>query len=216
MNHVIHFPLRPTRWAAFVLLFLLLPASLMAQRGWVGTPGERLGRYLDLTEDQEKAIQEAIGDAPAPGRMWAVAAALKPTLTEAQKTRLLALGDARGFYGRGRAGAGAGMRGPRGWRWDAEGVPDRPGLKAVDEARSEALGLSPEQDELLASWRSERARQRPVGGLPPEVAETLTDEQRELAEIHDGLAAALRGSAGRRGLDRPGRHQDWRGPRHGR
>lgn len=212
MNHFIHFPLRPTHWAAFVLIFLLLPASLLAQRGPYGAPGERLGRYLDLTEDQQKAVQEAIGDAPPPGRMWAVAAALKPSLTEAQKSKLSALGQTRGFYGRG----GAGTRGPRGWRWDAEGALDRPGLKAIDEARSEALGLSPAQQERLEAWRSQRERQLPVGGLPPEVVETLTDEQRELAEIHDGLAAALRGSVGRRGFDRPGRYQDGRGPRRGR
>lgn len=181
-------------FALIVLLFVSAIAT--AQNRRAPNAADRLARYLDLTEEQATQVREVVGEEWSPGILWTVAARLQTILSDDQKSKLLSLPEASDFMGRRgafRGGRGRGM-GPG---WSGENPP--PALEERDTAREEALELSDSQKQKLESWSTQAARRRPVGGLPAEVAETLTDEQSEIAELHDALALALRPSLGRGG-----------------
>lgn len=159
---------------------------------------DRLAETLDLT-DAQRAI--FIGAETERGTLWDVAAALAPTLSNAQKATLFARperparGERRG--GKGRRG------GNRGHHPDAEARAEH--LEERHEAMKEALGLSAEQaaqlDALHAEHRAqrearqaeraERMRNRTPGELPTDLAAILNPEQQEVFKVHRALAMRM-------------------------
>lgn len=175
-----HFHRVITRPAVLALAVLFLAPAALAQQA--DRPVERLVAALELTEAQTALVQEHLAEGPRPGALWHLAAALTPTLTQAQKERLFA---------------------PP--RREAVRRADRParervqaGMQAQREAMHEALGLTPEQIAALETARAERrdraaARRSEEGPL----AGVLTDEQREIVAVHRALMRHLAVTAGR-------------------
>jgi hypothetical protein len=196
---------------ALAVLFLPLAASAQNRPD----RADRLTEALDLTNEQVVLVQKAVGDEADRGDLWAVAAALTPTLTDAQKEKLFTRPErpARDNAMRDRSGARKGNRGQRGDRRQRE----RPGDDARAERREAsldamqgALGLSDAQTqqlealhtakqaerqarrELSQGEREERRAERPEPGeLPAEVAAILTPQQQEIATVHRALAARM-------------------------
>ena len=148
---------------------------------------ERLTQRLDLTDAQAQMVRTALAGEREPGRAWALAADLAPTLSGAQRQRLRERPERR---------EASGERGPR-----AEARAER--REATETARAQALALSDAQVRALDEVRAERRR----SALPPEVAEVLTDEQETVVLLHRVLTPRARGPRGahRRGASGRGR-----------
>ena len=199
------------RRGLLLAVLTILPLTTFAQPS-----AERLKQVLDLTDEQVDLVTEAIGDEAERGDLWAVAAALAPTLTDEQKAKLFARPE--------RPAA----RGKMHDRRRARG--DRPGRRMEDATRAErrearheammadmqaALDLTDEQVQQLEAFHAERMAEREAlreelreererlreemrerradrpepGELPEEVAAVLTPEQQEVARVHRALAA---------------------------
>ncbi|MCH8960014.1 MAG: hypothetical protein IH820_01470 [Bacteroidetes bacterium] len=170
----------------------------------------RLSTDLGLSTEQAQEINNLFAvsgdEKPEPGHLWTVAAELQKTLTDEQKATFEEKrAERKARFGEHR--------------------------EAASEARNEALGLSADQEAALASMREAHQPERKAliekiraGDLDREtvkaefealreankaaLAEVLTPEQVEIAEIHNALAGgiALRraGRRGPRGFGRPG------------
>lgn len=201
----------PTRrWLLLALAVLFLPLAASAQDR--PDRADRLKQALDLTDAQVALVENAVGDEAERGDLWNVAAALAPTLTDAQKEKLFARPErpARGDAER---------RGPRGDRKPRGERPrrERPDADARAErheesldAMQDALGLSDAQVQQLeavhaakqAEWQARRAErqaereqrraERPEPGeLPAEMAAILTPAQQDVAKVHRALAVRM-------------------------
>ena len=200
-------------WLLLALAVFLFPLAVAAQDR--PDRAERLKKALDLTDAQVALVQNAVGDEAERGDMWAIAAALTPTLTDAQKETLFTRPErpARDNAMRDRSGARKGNRGSRGDRMqrerpDAEARAER--REASLDAMKEALGLDASQVQQLealhaakkAEWdarrqqtqaeREQRRAERPAPGeLPADLAAILTPQQQEVAKVHKALAMRM-------------------------
>lgn len=199
---------------ALAVLFLPLAASAQNRPD----RAERLKEALDLTNEQVVLVEKAVGDEAERGDLWAVAAALTPTLTDAQKAKLFtrperpARGDAdrRGERGDRKQRGERKQRGDRMQRErpDADARTER--HEASLDAMQNALGLSDAQvqqlealhaakraerqarRELSQAEREQRRAERPEPGeLPAEMAAILTPQQQDVAKVHRALAARM-------------------------
>lgn len=162
--------------ALAVVLFLPLAASAQDRPD----RAERLKQALDLTDAQVALVEEAVGDEAERGDLWAVAAALAPTLTDAQKEKLFARPERPARDGKRRA--------RRGDRPERPNRPERPErVRPDDDARAErreaaheamkaemqaALGLTDAQVQQLEALHAERRAER-------QAAHEARREQRE-------------------------------------
>lgn len=174
---------------------------------------DRLQQALDLTDEQVALVDEAVGDEAERGDLWAVAAALAPTLTDEQKAKLFTRPD-RPERRKMRDHHASRRERP------ARRVDDVERREARHEARmadmQAALGLTDEQVQQLEAFHAERKAEREAlreglrdanrearrermqqlradrpgpGELPEAVAAVLTPEQQEVARVHRALAA---------------------------
>ena len=158
------------------MLRLLTLAVLLAVPGVAAqTPVDGLAEALGLDRAQVRIAEDVYrpGD---PGMGWTLAARLAPTLTETQRSRLLAT--------------------PRDARRTRGTADRRSGLTAADEsaarsARDAALGLNTRTSAALDAALSADQSARGADGLTPRVAELLTDEQEELVRMQRGLVRLL-------------------------
>lgn len=176
------------RRVALVALAVALaaPAALAQDADRRARHLDRLSDALDLSDAQRALVAEAAE--PERGALWNVAAALAPTLTDAQKERLFVRPQRADHRDRAE-------------RRDAR----RDGREGAMRA---ALNLTDEQaaqlDALREARRAERMQARPAPGeVPAELAAILTPEQEEVVAVHRALAAralhaARRARAGRR------------------
>jgi Spy/CpxP family protein refolding chaperone len=210
--------LRPQRWL-LLALFVLLPLAASAQER--PDRAERLQQALDLTDEQAALVEEALGDEAERGDLWAVAVALTPTLTDAQKEKLFAQPE------RPMRPAMRGERGLRGERLQRPDVEIRAerreerfdemaeALDLTDAQRQQIEALRAERKAEMEARRAEREKlreemqqlraERPgPGELPDEVAAILTPEQQEVAKVHRALVSHVmhRVHHHRRGLRR--------------
>lgn len=189
------------RRAGLLLLALPLATSALAQSkpDRAERKAERVERFaetLNLTAAQRQILAEAEAE---PGALWNVAAALAPTLSDAQRAALFARPERRNARGERK-------RGRRGDR--ATG--DRPERReASHEAMHSALNLTDAQvAELEARHaarqveREQRMQDRTAGELPDDLASILTPAQQEVFKVHRALAMRMhhgRHRGGRRG-----------------
>src|SRR5690606_35317911 len=90
MKRLVSLILRPASLLALIAALAVAPATVAQD-----TPAdrharhvERLAETLDLSDAQRAAVTDAMGEEHTPSALWNVAAALAPTLTDAQKERL--------------------------------------------------------------------------------------------------------------------------------
>ena len=149
MNALSILPTR--RWLLLALAVFLFPLAASAQDR--PDRADRLKQALDLTDAQVALVENAVGDEAERGDLWAVAAALTPTLTDAQKEKLFTRPErpARDNAMRNHKGdrQRRGERGNRGQRErpDADERAERH-EESLD-AMQEALGLSAAQQQQL-------------------------------------------------------------------
>lgn len=178
---------------------------------------EHLAETLDLTDAQRVLVTEAMGEQHAPGALWNVAAALAPTLTDAQKERLFAQPERTDRPRRDRADRPRAERKERGERMQRERPSDgeraermKARRSAMHDAMRTALNLTDEQAAQLDAVREahrvqraerraappadrrERMQNRPVPGeVPAEIAAILTPEQQEVFKVHRALSMRM-------------------------
>lgn len=182
-----------------VCLLLLLALALPAAQAQDAI--DALTDALELTDAQVEIVEDVYrpGD---PGVGWTLAAELGPTLTDAQRARLLTPPERSGERARpgGReqaGGRGQGRRGARGGRSQA----DRAVARA---ARDAALGLDAEQSAALDAAFEAGRGERGADPVTRAVAELLDETQQDLVRLQRGLTRMLvrSGAAGRRGGSR--------------
>lgn len=169
---------------------------------------DRLAQTLDLTEAQRALVVDATAE-HGPGTLWALAAALTPTLTDAQKERLFTRPERPARADRpARAERADRMKRERpdadthAEHRDAMQAAMRSALalsdeqvkqfdalhearKAEREARREANRANPQS-------RQERMQNRPAPDeLPAEVAAILTPAQQEVFKVHRALGMQM-------------------------
>ncbi len=193
---------------AALVLGVASAAAAQPQRRNAADRQARLVESLDLSAAQAALVQEALGDNAHPGALWTLAAALAPTLSDAQKERLFTRPE-RTERGRMRRGEGRRERSQserprreRPERSDADREARRAALQEhqadMRAAMIEALDLSPRQVEQLDALReehrarrearrAERRAQREAGERPARTATTRRSAPgripAELAEI---------------------------------
>lgn len=174
---------------------------------------ERLADALDLSEAQRALVAEATAEREA-GTLWTLAAALTPTLTDAQKERLFTRPERPEHAEQPRADKPERPKRERMQRErpDADARAERREAhrNAMQAAMRSALNLSDAQVRELdalrearkAEWEArradptadgnERAQRRPAPGeVPAEIAAILTPEQQEVFEVHRALAMQM-------------------------
>ena len=197
---------RTRRWLLLALAVVLaLPLAVSAQDH--PDRAERLKQALGLTDAQVALVEEAVGDEAEPGDLWAVAAALAPTLTDAQKEKLFTRPERPARDGK--------VRGRRADHPERPHHPERPErVRLDDDARAErreevreavkadmraALGLTDAQvqqlDALHAERRAERqaereARREQREGLREEMRQRRA-ERSAPGELPEEVAAIL-------------------------
>ena len=178
---------------------------------------EHLAETLELTDAQRALVTEAMGEQHAPGALWKVAAALAPTLTDAQKDRLFAQPEPTDRPRRDRADRPRAERKERGERTQRERPSDgeraermEARREAMHDAMRTALNLTDEQVRQLDAAREarraqraerratppadrrERMQNRPAPGeVPAEIAAILTPEQQEVFKVHLALSMQM-------------------------
>jgi hypothetical protein len=202
------------RRGLLLAVLTILPLTAFAQNR--PDRGERLKQAFDLTDTQVALVDEAIGDEAERGDLWAVAAALAPTLTDAQKEALFTRPE--------RPARDKKMRDQRSSRGDRPGRRDDDARGDRREARHEAmkadmqaaLDLTDAQVQQLEALHAERKAEREAlreelrdadretrrermqqlraerpepGEVPDDLAAILTPEQQEVAAVHRALAA---------------------------
>ena len=193
------------RAALFALAALVVaPAALAQPADRHARHLDRLSESLDLTDAQRALVTEAMGEAHAPGALWDVAAALAPTLTDAQKERLFTQPDRADRPRRDSTARARGERPKRG-RPNADSLAQRRGAhrEAMHDAMRSALNLTDEQAtqldavraahqaqrEARRAERQERMQNRPAPSeVPAEIAAILTPEQEEVFKVHRALS----------------------------
>lgn len=200
----------PLRHAALALA-LVTPAALAQNADRTAVYLDRLTETLDLSDAQRALVADAMGEGLAPGTSWDVAAALTPTLTDAQKERLFAMPDRADRPRRDRADRPRGDRKqradrPKRDRPNADSLAQRRGTnrEATREAMRSALNLTEEQavqlDAVRAAHQAQREQRRAErqeqnrpapGDVPAEIAAVLTDEQAEVFKVHRALSMHL-------------------------
>ena len=203
------------RLALVAVLALPLASAAVAQDRAERHAGhlDRLAQTLDLTEAQRALVADAAAE-HGPGTRWALAAALAPTLTDAQKERLFTRPERPARTERpARADrlerADGTKREMKRERPDADARAER--RDAMQEAMRSALALSEEQVKQLTALREartaerearreaanpqrrqERVQRRPAPGeLPAEVAAILTPAQQEVFKVHRALGMQM-------------------------
>lgn len=207
------------RLALVAVLALPLASAAVAQDRAERHAGhlDRLAQTLDLTEAQRALVADAAAE-HGPGTRWALAAALAPTLTDAQKERLFTRPERPARTERpARADrlerADGTKREMKRERPDADARTERRAehRDAMQDAMRSALALSEEQVKQLTALREartadrearredanpqrrqERMQSRPAPGeLPAEVAAILTPAQQEVFKVHRALGMQM-------------------------
>lgn len=200
------------RRGVLLAVLFILPLAAFAQNR--PDRAERLQQALDLTDEQVALVEDALGDEAERGDLWAVAVALTPTLTDAQKDKLFTRPERpmRPTQDGPRSRRGErGLRGERMQRPDAENRAERreeqfgemaDALDLTDAQRQQLETLRTERQAEMEARRAEREQlreemqqrraERPgPGELPDEVAAILTPEQQEIAKVHRALAGHM-------------------------
>lgn len=190
----------PTRrWLLLALAVLFLPLAASAQDR--PDRADRLKQALDLTDTQVALVENAIGDEADRGDLWNVAAALTPTLTDAQKAKLFTRPE-RPVRGDADRRGRSGDRKQRGDRVQRERPDDDDRAERHEaslDAMQDALSLSDAQVQQLEALHAERKAEREQrraerpepGELPSDMASILTPAQQEVAQVHRALAGRM-------------------------